>query len=107
MIYDESVVQMFSSIIAISVVGVFVKVLNELSSHSKRINDLVTGHASLIIENGQFLHKALAHEDISEEDVLGMLRQKGFLSVKEIKKAFLEADGELSVITKNMRMHKN
>jgi len=29
------------------------------------------------------------------------------LSVKEIKKAFLEADGELSVITKNMRMHKN
>jgi len=100
MIYDESITQIFSSIVAISIIGILVKILNELSSHSKKMNSFIVGRASLIIENGKFIEKALAREDMSEEDAMGMLREKGLQSKKDVKRAFLEPDGELSILLK-------
>jgi len=101
MIYNENIVQMLSSMIAIAVVAVFVKILNEVSSRSKRVSTLVSGSARLVIEKGKFIEKALGQEDMSKEDILRILRTRGYHSTKKIKKAFLEADGELSVITYN------
>ena len=103
MIYTETITQMLSSMIAISVVAVFVKILNELSSRSRRVSSFVTGDARLVIENGKFIQKALSQEDMNEEDIMRILRPKGYQTTKNIRKAFLEADGELSVITYNKK----
>lgn len=103
MIYSESVAQLFASIISISVVGLLVKIFNEFSSHSQKASSLLTGSARLIIERGRVIPEALKQEDMSEEDVMRLLRVKGFHNIKDIKKAFIEADGEISVITN----HKN
>lgn len=98
MIYSESVVHLFASIISISVVGLLVKLFNELSSHSPQAGSLIVGSARLIIENGKVITEALKQEDMSEEDVMRILRVKGFQDIKGIKKAFIEADGEVSIV---------
>jgi len=101
MIYDESIVKLLSSMIAISVVAIIVKILNEFSSHSKHLSSLVAGNARLVIEDGKIIPAALAQEDMSDDELMGLLRVRGFEETKDIRKAFLEADGELSVIIKN------
>jgi len=98
MIYTESTVQLFSSMIAITAVGILVKIFNELSSHSKHADYFLTGTARLIIENGEILPNALAQEDMNEEDLMRILREKDYNSIKNIRKAFVEADGEVSVL---------
>lgn len=101
MIYSESVARLFSSIIAITVVGVFVKLLDEFSSHSRKVSSLVLGSARLLVDDGKIIPDALALEDMSKDDLNGMLRLKGYESMETIKKVFIETDGEISVITYN------
>lgn len=103
MIYTEDISQMVSSMVAISVVGVFVKIFNESTSHSKKMSNLLVGTARLLINNGKIEKRALADEDMSEDALMSMLRVKGFESVKEVKKAFLESDGELSIVAKKKK----
>lgn len=100
MIYEESVAKMFASVIAITVVGILIKILNEISSHSKKASFLIAGDARLIIENGKIIKEALSKEDMREEDLMMILREKGFHDIKNIRKAYIEADGELSVMTR-------
>lgn len=53
-----------------------------------------------LVENGRLLHKNLRTEMLSEEEVLGGLREKGARRLDEIEAAFLDASGEISVIKK-------
>ena len=43
-----------------------------------------------IVKNGKILTGALTYEGIGEEELMGILRVKGFDSLKGIKKAFIE-----------------
>jgi len=102
MIYEESIAQLFSSIVAISVVGFIVKFLNETTSHFKKVEKLVVGEARLIIKDSKVIKEALSQEDMSESELRAVLRIKGFENYDSIKKAFIESDGEVSIITKSI-----
>jgi len=101
MIYEETTAQLLGSMIAIAVVGLLVKLFNELSTHSQRASSLIEGTARLIIKNGQVLPGALEHEDLSHDDLLSILRERGVGHISKIKKAFIEPDGEVSVVVKH------
>lgn len=98
MIYGENVVHLYASMIAITVVTVIVKVLEEISTHSSTGHDILEGKVRLLVDEGAFVRDALDRENLSEENVLSLLREKNIDGVSSIKKAFIEPDGELSVI---------
>ena len=53
-----------------------------------------------LIRNGQILRANMRREMITREELLSHLREEGVESVSEVKKAYLEGDGRLSVIKK-------
>lgn len=53
----------------------------------------------LLIKDGQLQRRNLKEEMITQEELLGQLREQGVESMKEVRKCYLEADGHVSVIT--------
>jgi uncharacterized membrane protein YcaP (DUF421 family) len=98
MIYGESTAHLISSLLAISVVALMVKILDKVSAHSKVGTKVIYGHARLLIQKGKIIKEALQKENLSEDDLLSLLREHGVDSPIKVKKAFMESDGELSVV---------
>lgn len=97
MIYPESTTNFITSMVAITIVAFVVWVLDELSSRSKFANKLIDGNPRLIISRGRVVEGVLGRENLTEDDLLSLLREKGVDAVHKIRWAYLEPDGELSV----------
>jgi uncharacterized membrane protein YcaP (DUF421 family) len=54
----------------------------------------------LLIDNGRVLWRNLRHEFVSEDELRSKLREHGVTDYREVKKAFMESDGQVSVIKK-------
>ncbi len=52
----------------------------------------------LLVKNGQTIERHLQRGLITEEELMSQLRQEGIEFLADVKKAFLEADGSISVI---------
>lgn len=55
-------------------------------------------HPLLLIRNGKLLRHNLRKEFLTEDEVVAQLREKGIDAVEEVKQAFMESDGSISVI---------
>ena len=62
------------------------------------ISSLVKGTSDLVIENGEIKQDAQARNDYSEGDLMEDLRREGVAGAKEVKLAYIERNGETSVI---------
>ena len=51
-----------------------------------------------LIENGRMLRKNMREEFVSVEELMAQLREKGLEDCSEVKAAYMEADGRISVI---------
>lgn len=103
MIYGEHVARVLTAMLAITVVAVIVKILEELTSHNGFAERLLSGEATLVIERGVVLRRALERTNVSEQELSSMLRQKEIHTIQDVRVAFLEPDGELSVIAYKKR----
>jgi uncharacterized membrane protein YcaP (DUF421 family) len=56
-----------------------------------------------LVRDGRILRRNLRREWMTVEELMGKLREEGIADVAEVKLAVLEADGELSVLTKHGR----
>jgi len=54
----------------------------------------------LLIENGRLQRRNLRHEFMSEDELKAKLREHGVTDYQQVAKAFLESEGEVSVIKK-------
>lgn len=70
-----------------------------LTSHSARVEELVEGREVLLGRDGVLYPDVMRRERVSEADVHKVLRENDCL-LKEMRCAFLEADGSISVIKK-------
>ncbi|KOP27058.1 hypothetical protein AMR41_06800 [Hapalosiphon sp. MRB220] len=52
----------------------------------------------LLVKNGRIIERHLKRELITEQELMSQLRQQGVESLKDVKRAFMEADGGISVI---------
>ena len=52
-----------------------------------------------LVTNGRVLRKAIMEELMTEEELMTQLRLNGVETVEEVKSAYLEGNGEVSVIT--------
>lgn len=71
--------------------------LGWLTSHSSRIERAVQGKEVLLGRNGVLYEDVMRRERVSSDDVHKVLRENDCL-LKEMRCAFLEADGSISVL---------
>jgi uncharacterized membrane protein YcaP (DUF421 family) len=72
--------------------------LDFLGYHFPRFRRFVRPAPLPLIKAGKLLRKNMRQEMITEEELLGQLREQGVDSPSEVKKCFLEGDGRISVI---------
>jgi uncharacterized membrane protein YcaP (DUF421 family) len=53
-----------------------------------------------IVEKGRMLRQNMRREQITEEELMTQLREQGVEDVSEVKAAYMEGDGQVSVIKK-------
>jgi uncharacterized membrane protein YcaP (DUF421 family) len=75
-------------------------VLTLWACRSHWFGDLVKGHADVIVENGQPIVSNMLHHHISIHDLQEYARNKGLEDVSQVRLAFKERNGEVSVLAK-------
>lgn len=69
-----------------------------LAHKSKSFDRLVTPPPLLLVREGEMLRKNLRQELITPEEMMSHLRQLGIAKLTEVKRAYMESDGQISVI---------
>jgi uncharacterized membrane protein YcaP (DUF421 family) len=77
--------------------------LDWLSYKSKFIARLLEPPPLAVVKNGRMLRRNMKSELLTEEELLGQLREQGVHDVKSVKIAYVESDGGLSVKTNGLR----
>ena len=54
----------------------------------------------LLIDGGRILHRHLRHEFVSEDELRSKLRERGVRDPSEVDKAYMEPDGQVTVLKK-------
>ncbi len=73
--------------------------LDWLGYRFPRIQRLVHPSALLLVKNGQMVHKNLRWELITEEELMSHIRQQGVDDLSQVREAYMEGDGRISVVT--------
>jgi uncharacterized membrane protein YcaP (DUF421 family) len=100
-VVDEAIygdVTMLQGMVAIGTVAVWHVVNSWAGYKSKLIHNLTESQPAVLVEDGKIDHKALASERLSVEELWSQLRLQGIEDLKEVKKAMLEPDGQISII---------
>ena len=53
----------------------------------------------LLVSRGRFLHRNMRREYVTEEDLYAKLREHGIDDVSQVKQAYMESDGSVTVLT--------
>ncbi len=71
-----------------------------LALSNNTIGTLVKGKEIQLVKNGEILHQGLKKARLTENDLMESIRlQGGVESIKEVKSAYLERNGNVSIIT--------
>lgn len=57
----------------------------------------------LLVKNGRLIDRHMQRELITEDELMSQLRQQGVEFIADVKKAYIEPDGSISVITNNSK----
>jgi uncharacterized membrane protein YcaP (DUF421 family) len=92
----------FPSLAAASVLVALHFAFAKAAFHSDRFGDLVKGHKRKLIADGEIDWEQMRKANISRDDLLGALREEGRLTDPgEVREAWLERSGNVSVIRKD------
>ena len=69
-----------------------------LQARYRRVHTLVRERPTLLLWNGRLLDDRMLESDISADEVRAAVRRSGILSLKQVRAAILENDGEWSII---------
>lgn len=59
---------------------------------------LLEGKPTEIVKRGDFIRDALRAETMNEKEAMAALRLQGISDIREVRSAFIEADGQVSVL---------
>ena len=71
--------------------------LDWLGYRFARVERLLRPAPLLLIRNGRMLRQNMKRELISEEELMGKLREQGISRLEEVKRCYMEGDGQVSV----------
>jgi len=73
-------------------------IVDRLAYHVRPIGRFLAADRVCLIENGQIRARSLRKEFITKDELLSELRQRGIDDVNQVRRAYIEADGNISVI---------
>lgn len=79
--------------------------LNWLGYKFPGIQRLLTPPPLMLVKSGRMLYRNMRRELITEDELMLQLRKQGIDTLREVHKAFMEADGSISVITYDKETH--
>ena len=88
-------------IIAVVIFGLIAYLVSLISMKSMKLRRFFMGTPTIIIEHGEFLYDSFYKVRYDINDVLEQCRIKGYYDIKDIEYAIVEANGELSILSKN------
>jgi uncharacterized membrane protein YcaP (DUF421 family) len=88
----------WGGLVAVGVLLVWHRVIDWVRRRNKKVARLLGGSPTLLIHNGHVLPAALAHENLTEAELLQALREHGVATPADVRLAVLEPDGMISVI---------
>lgn len=94
-------VDFLHGILPVALIGGLHVAVTTLNLHSKSFERLTEGHPTLLVKDGRILRKNLLKERVSEADLFTALRHKDVEHVSEVKEAYIEHAGGISVILKH------
>lgn len=72
--------------------------LDWLSFHFRAVGRFTTPRALLLVRHGRFMPSNLRRERLTPDEVMTKLREQGVAHLREVRHAYLESDGQISVI---------
>ncbi|MGJ8592409.1 MAG: YetF domain-containing protein [Aquaticitalea sp.] len=96
MLYED--VGMLPGIVVMAVVITLYRLITMLTAKSKRIENFLEGQPKCLIEDGEFVLNGLKNEHISADEFFSELRMKSVEHLGQVKRAYLETSGDVSVI---------
>ncbi|MBD2461072.1 DUF421 domain-containing protein [Oscillatoria sp. FACHB-1407] len=79
--------------------------LNWLGFKFPKIQRLLSPPPLMLVKNGRMIYRNMRRELITEGELMLQLRKQGVEKLNEVRMAFMEADGSVSVITHNTPTH--
>ena len=77
-------------------------IIDWLNYHVPALQGVLEARPLPLIRDGRILHRNLRHEFITTDELKSKLREHGITGTSEVQQAFLENDGEVTVIKKNL-----
>lgn len=74
--------------------------LNSLSYYIPFVEKLVSSPPLQVVRDGKLLRRNMRREFLTEEELLEHLRREGIEDIKDVRFAYVEADGQISFISK-------
>lgn len=65
------------------------------------VERILRAQTLMLIENGKMLRRNMRAELVTSEELMAQLREKGIEDCSEVKRAYMEADGKISVVKMN------
>lgn len=93
----EKDVTFVEGMVALTTLVIVQVVLAALAVRSPRIELLLNGEPTLLFSHGNFIHRALKKERVTEEEVRAAIRDQGVERVEDVDAVVLENDGSLTV----------
>ena len=69
-----------------------------LSFRSRKLDELLQGSARVLIHDGRVNSAVLRSERITDEDLRAKLHEHGLMTVHDVARAYVEADGTITII---------
>lgn len=73
--------------------------LNWLAYRVPRLEEFVFPKSLLLVKEGEIQWENMEEELLTEDELLAQLREEGAQEIADVKEAYLEGDGQLSVVT--------
>lgn len=91
------------SVVLVGTVLFWSYVIEWLQSHFPGVERLLRDSKLKLIENGRMLHRNMRSEFVTTEELMAQLREQGLDDCRNVKAAYMEANGKISVIRRDGR----
>ncbi|MCW3111723.1 MAG: hypothetical protein JWR18_119 [Segetibacter sp.] len=88
-------------VILVAVIIGWSYILNWLSFNLPFFERLISPRKLLLVDKGKMVKRNMRKELITDEELMTEVRKAGFSTLEQIKVAFMESDGSISVVEKN------
>lgn len=94
-------VDLLHGILPVVLIGAMHVFMTTVNLHSKKFEEITEGHPTLLVKDGKVLKKNLLKERVSLADLQTALRHKEISDVSQVKEAWIEHAGGISVLRKH------